>query len=172
MTEGGIGALGLDARALLWQVLNFAVLLLLLRLFAYKPVLKILEGRRRKIEESLRTADELAAAKVALEQRVKEVVAEAHSKSQQIITASERRAQALVAAAEVAAQQKAAALLKQTQAQLAEEVVTVRAELKRETLQLVAQATEKLLGEKLDAAGDERLIVEAITAAEQELKQA
>lgn len=172
MVEGGIGALGLDAQALVFQVINFALLLGLLRLFAYKPVLKILESRRQKVAESLRTADELAAAKIALERRVTKIVQEAQTRAQQIVAASEQRAQVLVTAAEAVARQQAAAILKQTQAQLAQEVVTVRAELKRETLQLVAQATEKLLGEKLNAARDERLIAEAVTAAEQELKQA
>ena len=171
MTEGGIGALGLDGRALLFQVINFALLLGLLRLFAYKPVLRILEQRRQKVEESLRTADELAAAKIAFEQRVTQVVQEAHAKAQQIIAASEQRAKAAVAAAEAEAQQKAATILKQTQAQLAQEALSVRAELKRETLQLEAQATEKLLGERLDTDQDERLIAEAVAAAEQELKQ-
>lgn len=168
MTEGGIGALGLDARALLWQVINFALLLGLLRLFAYKPVLKILESRRQKVAESLRTADELAVAKIALEQRVKEVVQEAHAKSQQIITASEQRAKALVAAAEATAQQKAAEILKHAEVQLQQEVTMVRQELKRETVQLVALATGKLLNEKLDAAKDEQLIKAAVAAVEAE----
>lgn len=168
MPEGGIGALGLDARALLWQVVNFALLLGLLRLFAYKPVLKILESRRQKVAESLRTADELAAEKVALEQRVTQVVREAQSKAQQIILASEQRAKAIVTAAEATAHEKAVDILKHAEAQLAQEVAIVRQELKRETLQLVALATEKLLNEKLDVAKDERLIKAAVAAVEAE----
>lgn len=168
MPEAGIGALGLDARALLWQVVNFALLLGLLRLFAYKPVLKILETRRRKVEESLRTADELAAAQVALEQRVKAVERAAQAQAQQLLRASEQRAKAIMATAEQAAHEKATEILKQAEAKLQQEVVMVRQELKHETLQLVALATEKLLGEKLDAAQDERLIKAAVAAVEAE----
>lgn len=168
MAEGGIGALGLDARALLWQVINFALLLGLLRWLAYKPILRMLESRRQKVAESLRTAEELAAAKVALERQVKAVTTEAQAKAQQIIAASEQRAKTLVAAAEREAQQKAAQILKQTEAQLEQEAAVMRQELKRETLQLVAVATEKLIGERLDTAKDQHLIQAAVVAAEGE----
>lgn len=52
----GIAALGLDWKLFISQVVNFVILFILLRLFAYKPILRVLEQRRKTIEKSLQTA--------------------------------------------------------------------------------------------------------------------
>lgn len=53
-----ITQLGIDWHLLLSQAVNFAVLLVVLRIFAYKPLLKIMRERRQKIEEGLQKSEE------------------------------------------------------------------------------------------------------------------
>ena len=48
--------LGIDWHLLLSQAVNFFLLLIVLRVFAYKPLLAFLHERRRKIEEGLAKA--------------------------------------------------------------------------------------------------------------------
>ncbi len=50
--------LGLDWRLLLSQAANFLILLIVLRLFAYKPLIPMLKERRAKIEDGLAKAKE------------------------------------------------------------------------------------------------------------------
>lgn len=50
--------LGVDWRLLVSQGVNFLLLLIILRLFVYKPLLKVLADRRARIEEGLAKADE------------------------------------------------------------------------------------------------------------------
>ncbi len=50
--------LGIDWRLLLSQAVNFALLLIVLRLYVYKPLLKIMHDRKLRIEEGLTKADE------------------------------------------------------------------------------------------------------------------
>lgn len=50
--------LGVNWELLLSQAFNFALLLIVLRIFVYKPVLKLLRDRRQKIEEGLMKAEE------------------------------------------------------------------------------------------------------------------
>ena len=48
--------LGIDVKLVIAQLVNFFILLYVLKRFAYKPVLKILEDRERKIEKGLKDA--------------------------------------------------------------------------------------------------------------------
>ena len=107
---------GIDWRLFLAQVVNFFLLLFLLKKFAYKPILVMLAKRRREIEkgfelraeaeETLKNADKLRAATLqqaridslamvneaeqAGRKRQEEIVAEAAKKSEQIVHDAKR----------------------------------------------------------------------------------
>ena len=51
--------LGIDPALLIAYAINFVILLILLRLFLYKPVLRMLNERKQKIQESLEQADKV-----------------------------------------------------------------------------------------------------------------
>lgn len=161
----GIGAIGLDARALVFQLVNFSLLLFLLRLFAYKPILNVLQGRRRTIEESLKKAAAIEAAQAELQHERHRVIKEARRQAQEIAAHSQERAASIVAAAEEEARRQAAQIVSQGHAQIAQEAARRKAELKHETLQLVAQATEAIIDIKLDAEQDAALIQKAVAEA-------
>ncbi len=69
----GIGALGFNVPALIAQLINFTLLLVVFRLFLYKPLLRVLDERRQRIQEGLDASDE---AKRRLAETEKEVQAE------------------------------------------------------------------------------------------------
>lgn len=157
-TGGALRALGLNVPALLFQILNFAILLVLLRLFAYKPVLKILHARRQRIAESLATADQLAKERTALDAKQKEIIAQAEAGASALLRAGQEQAKKLLAGAEEAASRQRDKLLADTRAQAQAEVAALRQQLQQEVVELVASATEKVLEEKLDSATDTALI--------------
>jgi F-type H+-transporting ATPase subunit b len=53
-----LSQLGIDWSLLLSQAVNFVLLLIVLRIFVYKPMLKLLHDRRARIEGGLAKADE------------------------------------------------------------------------------------------------------------------
>jgi F-type H+-transporting ATPase subunit b len=53
-----LGQLGINGGLLLSQAVNFALLLIVLRVFVYKPLLKLLHDRQEKIEGGLVKAEE------------------------------------------------------------------------------------------------------------------
>ncbi len=65
---------GINPILLLAQVVNFAILLFLLKKLLYKPILKVLEERKRKIEESLKNAEEIEKRLNAIADREAEVL--------------------------------------------------------------------------------------------------
>ena len=52
-------AFGWNAQLFISQVISFAVVAFLLNKFAYKPILTMLEDRRKRIEESLSNAEKM-----------------------------------------------------------------------------------------------------------------
>ena len=48
---------GIQPVLLLAQIVNFLIILYLLQKFFYKPIVKLLEQRKKRIEESLKNAD-------------------------------------------------------------------------------------------------------------------
>ena len=54
---GGFASLGVNLPLLVVFVINFIVLLVLLRLFLYKPVLKMLDERAKRTTEAMEQAE-------------------------------------------------------------------------------------------------------------------
>lgn len=169
---GGVAALGLDGWGLVFQIINFIVLLLLLRRFAYRPLLKILETRRRTVEESLAAAAEIERQREALVREQRAVMAQSRREAEALVARSQAEARAVVEQARAAGEAAAAALRREAEAKIAREVASARRELRRETLRLVAAATERVVQAKIDAESDARLIESAVASARRALKQA
>ena len=74
------------------QILNFLILVALLRAFAYKPIVNMLQERRAKIEMSLAKADEDVEKAEALKKEYQDQLASARVKAQKIIDSASRQA--------------------------------------------------------------------------------
>src|SRR5438034_6170248 len=90
------------------QVVSFAIVAFLLRRFAYKPILAVLEERRRKIEEGQLNAEKIRKELAEAEKRYQEIVAKANADAEKMIDEagesdghlSERKQQEEIPAAE------------------------------------------------------------------------
>ncbi len=96
--------LGIDWRLLLTQGVNFFVLLILLTLFLYRPLLKLLDERRRKIELGLKGA-------IEAERRLGEI----ETLKSERLAAADREALAIVSEAEKDAKVRAQAMMAEAQ---------------------------------------------------------
>lgn len=164
-SSGGIGAIGIDGKALLFQIINFAILLLILRQVAYKPILKALEARRKKIDASLKAAKEIEQAQAKVELHQEKLIAKARQEAEAITATAQKQASEVVATAETRAQQRAEQIVSDGRTQIAEDVKKAKAALKKETLGLVIAATEAIIEERLDASKDAHLLERALSKA-------
>src|SRR2546421_6233967 len=90
------------------QVISFAIVAVLLSRFAYKPILAVLEERRRRIEEGLLNAERIKKQLAEAEQRHAEILAKANAEAQRMIDEArtsathltDRKQQEAIAAAE------------------------------------------------------------------------
>ena len=152
---------GWNWQLFLSQVISFTIVALLLRRFAYKPILGILEERRRRIEEGLLNAEKIKQELAEAEKRYAEILAKANAQAQKMIDdaressahLSERKQQEAVAAAEqiIAKAREAAALERER----------TMAQLKHELGRLVVETTAKVTGKVLTPEDQKRLQEEA-----------
>ena len=152
---------GWNWQLFLSQVISFTIVALLLRRFAYKPILGILEERRRRIEEGLLNAEKIKQELAEAEKRYAEILAKANAQAQKMIDEaressahlSERKQQEAVMAAEqiIAKAREAAALERER----------TMAQLKHELGRLVVETTAKVTGKVLTPEDQKRLQEEA-----------
>ncbi len=152
---------GWNWKLFLSQVISFCIVAFLLRRFAYKPILAVLEDRRRKIEEGQLNAEKIRKELANAEKRYQEIVAKANADAQRMIDearessahVAERKQQEAIAAAEqiLAKAKEAAALEHERQMQT----------LKRELGRLVVDTTAKVTGKVLTPEDQKRLQEEA-----------
>ena len=143
------------------QVVSFAIVAFLLQRFAYKPILAVLEERRRKIEEGQINAEKIKKELAEAEKRYQEIVAKANADAQKMIDEaresaahlSERKQQEAIAAAEQI-------ISKAREASAIEHERTMES-LKRELGRLVVDTTAKVAGKGLTPDDQRRLQEEA-----------
>src|SRR3989441_5955804 len=131
------------------QVISFVIVALLLRRFAYKPILAVLEERRRAIEEGQLNAEKINKELAQAEKRYQEIVAKANADAQKMIDEaresaahlSERKQQEAIAAAEqIIAKAREAAAIEHDRT-----MESLKRELGRLVVQTTAKVTEKVL---------------------------
>lgn len=110
-----ITKLGVDWRLLVSQATNFLILLALLRYFAYKPIVKLLNERKRKIEEGMFKADEADKRLGEVNELAKEKMKETEEKAMIVIREGEARAKVREAALLEEARKKETAMMKQAE---------------------------------------------------------
>jgi F-type H+-transporting ATPase subunit b len=152
---------GFDVWIFLSQVISFVIVALVLRQFAYKPILAVLEERRQRIAEGLLNAEKIKQQLAEAEQRHAEILAKANAQAQKMID------EARASAAHVAErkQQEAVAAAEQIMAKAREasaiEHERTMTELKRELGRLVVNTTAKVTGKVLTPEDQKRLQEEA-----------
>ncbi len=109
-----LSKLGIDFKVLLAQIVNFGILLAILTKLLYRPILNMLEQRRKRIEDSLKKADEIDKKAASMEEEVGHKRALAKKEATEIIgdakkTAENDREKILVSATAESDRVKAAA---------------------------------------------------------------
>jgi F-type H+-transporting ATPase subunit b len=152
---------GFDVWIFLSQVISFVIVALVLRQFAYKPILAVLEERRQRIAEGLLNAEKIKQQLAEAEVRHAEILAKANTQAQKMIDDA-RASSALISERK---QQEAVAVAEQIMAKAREasaiEHERTMTELKRELGRLVINTTAKVTGKVLTPDDQRRLQDEA-----------
>jgi F-type H+-transporting ATPase subunit b len=159
----GITDLGINLPVLLFQLFNFTFLLLVLRLLVYKPVLKMLDERRARIQEGLSAADRGREQAIEAERLAQEQIAAARREGQDIVANAQQIAQRLQEEGRAQALQQQETMLERARNEIQLERDAAIDHLRREFADLTISAAEKVIGQSLDRTAHQRLIDQALT---------
>lgn len=161
----GISALGFNLPALIAQLVNFGLLLLLFSVLLYKPLLKVLDERKKRIQEGLEASEE---AKRRLAETEKEVAREldrARQEGQALIAQAQQISARIQEEARQSARAEAEQLLDRARAEIQLERDGAIAQLRREFADLTITAAERVIRRSLDREAHRQLIEEVLAEA-------
>jgi len=148
---------GVSWANLIAQVLLFAIVYWVLKRFSFKPVIAMLEERRRRIEEGQLNAENIKKQLAAAQAKYEEILAKANAESQRLLEevrasgdrlAEQKRQEAIAAAEQVTIKAQEAMALERDR---------VMAEMKRELGRLVVDTTTRVTGKVLTPEDHQRI---------------
>lgn len=141
-------AFGVNWKLLLVQAVNFGLLLSVLTYFLYKPVLRIIDERQKKIAEGVKTAEEAARKLADAKVEGDGIVGTASREAEQLVAAARSRADEKGNEIVKAAEARANAVIKEAGAHAEEAKRMALAESSKEIARAAMLAAEKILREK------------------------
>jgi F-type H+-transporting ATPase subunit b len=150
----------LTASVSFWTVIIFLVLLAVLLKFAFPPILGYAAAREQRIQQALDDAKAQREETAALLEQQRAQLAEARGAAQQVIAegkqAAERVRQELLEKTRLEQQE----LVERAKAEIVREREQAVEHVRREAVELAIAAAAKLVGEKIDAESDRRIVNE------------
>ena len=142
--------LGLNLGYLLVQIFNFLILLVVLKEWVYKPILRLLEKRRQTIAQSLEDARIAAEARANAEKEAAKIIAEAQTKASQVVREATDRAESASKEVRAAAEAESAKARQVALAEVDVERGRMFSDLRSQVAALAIAAAQSLIGEALD----------------------
>ncbi|AKG53421.1 ATP synthase F0 sector subunit b 14 [Dehalogenimonas sp. WBC-2] len=150
--------LGINLSSFIAQLVNFLILFLLLSVLAYKPILKMMDERTRRIKESLEQAEVVKAQAEKAQEDFKLQIAEASKQGQLVIERAAKTGDEIRDRAKIEAQAEAEALLTRAKADIRRERDEVIDDLRKEYADIIILAAGKVIGKTLDTKAHRELI--------------
>jgi F-type H+-transporting ATPase subunit b len=155
--------LGLNLGYLLVQILNFAIILVVLRAWVVIPILGLLERRRLAIAQGLEDARVAAEARANAEKDARDILSQAQSEANQKVREASERAEAAAREIMAEAESDAAKIRDSAATEAAQERDRILGDLRSQVASLAMAAAQKLIGEALDEQRQRVLIDEFFT---------
>jgi F-type H+-transporting ATPase subunit b len=147
---------------MIWTIVCFAITFFVLRRYAFGPIQRIIDERRKRIREALGEADNARAEARRLLDEHKQLMAQARSQAEEILVEARRDSESLRVRMRDELEADRQRRLNETTKQISAETARALEQIRTEVADLTVLATEKVTGKVLDSDDQKRLIEEAI----------
>ncbi len=147
---------------MIWTLIAFGLTFFVLKRWAFKPIQKVIDDRRDKIQQAIDEADAARTEARALLEQHRALIAEAKHESAEILAEARKVSDAQLARAKDEAESDRLRRIEDTRKQIDAETVRALDQIRSEVADLTLAATERVVGKVLDAADQKRLIDEAV----------
>jgi F-type H+-transporting ATPase subunit b len=150
-----LGKLGINGKILLAQVVNFFLLMYLLKRFLYKPILDILKERQNKIDKGLRDAEKAEKKFQAADEKIQLKIDRANQKVDLILAKAEKESKEYREETEKEAKEKINQWEKEAKQHIGEEKAKIVEDVKKQISPLIIEVAQKIISQKIN--GKDRL---------------
>ncbi len=154
--------IGINLPLLIAFVISFFILFGILSVFAYKPILKMLEQRQAKIKESMEQAEKIRQETARSEEEIKAHLEQARKDGQGVIAQATQIGERLKEEAKQGARQEAESLIAKARGEIQRERDKSVEELRAEFAGIAILAAEKVIKETLDKKKHRKIIDEVL----------
>lgn len=158
--------LGIHFPTLLIYLVNFLLVLVLLRLFAYKPILRLMDQRSERIRESLEASERAREEAATSQEAVEAQLVEARRESQRILEQARESAERFRAEEMERARNEAENFVERARADIQRERDVVIEEVRASFGDLAMTAAERVVRRSLDRQAHEDLIAQVLEEGE------
>ncbi|MCL5411667.1 MAG: F0F1 ATP synthase subunit B [Patescibacteria group bacterium] len=144
------------------QIVNFLILLLILKRFLYKPVLAMLEKRKQTIADSLKQAEEIEKRLAETKVEQEKLLSQASMKAQSYIDEAKEAAKEFQAKSFEETRVHMEATLIKAKETIEREREKMKSELQKELVGLVIETTSKVAGKILTVEDQKKLSQEIV----------
>ena len=162
--------LGINIPSLVVFLVNFSLVLGVLYLFAFKPVLRVLDQRSEKIRDSLTAADQAQRDASDSEAKIQEQLATARREGQRLLDQARGQAEEFRESEMKRAREEAEGLILRAREEIEREKDGALEEIKNHFADLTIEAAEKVINRSLDKDSHRKIITETLQSGEQESK--
>lgn len=156
--------LGIQPIHLLAQIFNFVLLLFILKKFLYKPILKMLDERQKKVKEGLEYAEKMKAESEQSEKRREQVQLTAKNEAKEIVAAARKEAKKMADGMVQEAEKEARSITEKARNDAAKEYEVRLKELEKEAVSVASRMVERLLKDALSAKEQKDIITNRLKA--------
>lgn len=142
-------SLGINLGYLIVQILNFAIILVVLRAWVIKPILNMLDKRRTTIAQGLEDAQIAADARSNAEKEANKIISDAKVKAAEITKEATKRAEEIAIELKHNADQEIAKEREMSQEELDQERSLMLSEFREQVTDLAVAAAYRLIGESI-----------------------
>jgi F-type H+-transporting ATPase subunit b len=154
---------GVDLPKLIFQVINFLILLYLLNRFLFKPVLRLLDEREARIRKGLEDAEAAARDRHLAEAEREASMSEARKEAQSMLARANKIAEDTRSEILGDARSEAGKLVERAREEITAEKERAMAELRTHVANLALDAAGKLVRSEMSGDTQRRLVEEFLT---------
>ena len=155
---GGIGSLGINGSTLIAQLINVIILFGLLYLVAYRPIMRMLDERSRRIKESIEQTEFIKKQAAQSEEESKKLIEAAGKEGQELVARAVKAGEEARRQAQEAAKQDAEGLITRARSDIQRERDESIDDLRREFADLAVLAAERVIERSLDKKAHREII--------------
>ena len=153
---------GIQWPLLVASILNFFILLFLLKKFLYQPILKVLDERKETIEKSIKNAEFIEQEMIKTEERVRASLKLANEESLKIINRAHQSAEKTKTELTEEANRQATKIIERAKEEIGHEKDEATKAIKHESAALISSALRKIVKDSSRMIDEDKLMRETL----------